>query len=79
MTDTQEYQLRPDIDRVVRTGLTLAADETVTLDPETAEEHADVLESVGAADQEDVDDDQEASDSPTSAITSSSDTTEDTA
>jgi len=42
-TDTQEYRLRDDVEQVVRSGLVLKGDATVTLAPEDADEHADVL------------------------------------
>jgi len=44
--DTAEYRLQAGVDRVVRAGLVLEGDETVSLDPAEASEHDDVLEPV---------------------------------
>jgi len=70
-SDIQAYQLRDDIDAVVRSGLVLRDDATIELNPREAEEHADVLvpvegdwsayvDSTGDDQDDVVDDDQEA-------------------
>lgn len=49
MTDTDEQievQLRDGIDRVVRSGVVLEADETTEAYPDILEDHGDVLERV---------------------------------
>lgn len=63
-TDTREYQLTDGVSRVVRSGLQLAAGETIDLHPTAAAEHDDVLEPVGdlVEDEEDDGEDQEEDD-----------------
>jgi hypothetical protein len=47
MSDTKhEYRLRDDVERVVRSGLVLEGDDTITLEPTAADPHDDVLERV---------------------------------
>lgn len=58
-TETTEYQLTDDVDRVVRAGLVLEADDTVKADPSILEEHGDVLEPVDQTAETDAGDDQE--------------------
>jgi len=58
MTDTDtdtdseptEYRLQDDIDQVVRAGLVLKGDQTVTLAPDEAAAHDDVLKPVDGDD-----------------------------
>jgi hypothetical protein len=51
-TDTEqtEYRLQDDVDRLVRAGLDLAGDETVTLSPDEATNHEDILTPVDGQD-----------------------------
>lgn len=60
-TDTTEYRLTDDVDRVVRADLVLEGEETVELNPDEAAAHDDVLEPVDDANESSSDDqDQEA-------------------
>jgi len=52
MTDSQPYQLRDGIDRVVRSGLTLAAGETIEAPPTIEDDHGDVLEPIDDGDED---------------------------
>lgn len=45
-SDTTEYRLQDGVGRVVRSGLVLEGDDTVTLAPDEAAAHDDVLEPV---------------------------------
>lgn len=44
---TTEYELKDGYSRVRRAGLVIEEDDTVELEPNEAEEHADVLREVG--------------------------------